>query len=190
MAKSKTSEVIKLPRVRLSFAELFKAKAFAEGQEAYFKATFLLDPSNAEHAKVLGKLKASVESLTAEAFNGEKLPADRICIANGNTKKYDGYAGMIAVSSSNKVRPVVVNRARQPVAEGDAECPYSGCYVNASITLWTQNNKFGKRINANLRGVQFVDDGEAFGIAPVDADEEFEMLEDAAPEAAASYDFG
>ena len=190
MAKSKTSEVIKLPRVRLSFADLFKAKAFAEGQEPYFKASFLLDPSNAEHAKVLSQLSAEVKKLTAEAFNGEKLPAERICIADGNTKKYDGYAGMIAVSSSNKVRPVIVNRARAPVAEGDAECPYSGCYVNASITLWTQNNKFGKRINANLRGVQFVDDGEAFGIAPVDGDEEFEMMEDAPSGTAPSYDFG
>ena len=190
MAKSKTSDVIKLPRVRLSFAELFRAKAFQEGQTPYYKATFLLDPSNAAHAKAISQLSAEVKKLAAEAFNGEKLSPDRICIVDGNTKKYDGWAGMIAISTSNKVRPVVVDRARNPVAEGDTESPYSGCYVNASITLWAQNNKFGKRTNANLRGVQFVDDGEAFGIAPVDADEEFEMLEDAAAPAAPAYDFG
>ena len=38
-------------------------------------------------------------------------------------------------------------------------------------------NEFGKRINANLRAVQFVKDGEAFGVKPVDAEDEFDVLE-------------
>ena len=40
---------------------------------------------------------------------------------------------------------------------------YAGCYVNAVIELWFQNNGFGKRVNANLLGVQFFKDGEPFG---------------------------
>jgi hypothetical protein len=54
---------------------------------------------------------------------------------------------------------------------------YSGCYVNMTVTLWTQDNEYGKRVNANLRAVQFVKDGEAFGVAPVDAEEEFDEVE-------------
>ena len=41
--------------------------------------------------------------------------------------------------------------------------PYSGCYVNAIIECWAQDNKeFGKRINFGLKGVQFLRDGDAF----------------------------
>jgi len=50
--------------------------------------------------------------------------------------------------------------------------PYAGCYVNMSIRLWAQDNQFGKRVNAQLRAVQFVKDGEAFGDKPVDPQKE------------------
>ena len=39
-------------------------------------------------------------------------------------------------------------------------------------------NSFGKRINANLYGVQFVKDGEAFGMGPVDVTDDFDDLSD------------
>jgi hypothetical protein len=35
------------------------------------------------------------------------------------------------------------------------------------LSLWGQNNKFGKRVNAQLDGVQFNQDGEPFGDAGV-----------------------
>lgn len=172
-----TSDVIHLKKVRLSFPRLFKPKAFRPGQDPRFEATFLLDPSNKEHAALVKKLKETAKAIALETFNG-KLPKDlKVCIGDGNKKDYDGYEGMIYLSTSNKTRPTVVDRNRAPLAESDGK-PYAGCIVNASVTLWGMNNEFGKRINANLRGIQFVEDGEAFGMKPVDADEEFEMLED------------
>ena len=35
--------------------------------------------------------------------------------------------------------------------------------ARASIDLWAQDNKYGKRINASLTHVQFVKDGDQFG---------------------------
>ena len=82
----------------------------------------------------------------------------------GETKaKYDGYKGMFYITTANTERPGVYGRQRQPIAEGDREAPYSGCFVNTNITLWTQDNKFGKAIRANLRIVQFAKDGDSFG---------------------------
>lgn len=190
MAKSITSDVLKLQSVRLSFADLFTAKPFAPGQKATYRASFILDPANPVHAKSIAEIKAAMSKLAAEAFPGEKLGADRLCLKNGNTKPYDGWKDMIILTASNTVRPVVVDRHRNPVTESDKGAPYSGCYVNASVTLWTQNNSFGKRINCNLRGVQFVRDGQAFGVAPVDAEDEFEALDEteAAPGGADDFD--
>jgi len=59
--------------------------------------------------------------------------------------------------------------------------PYGGCYVNVSLDIWVQDPKGekaknGKRINATLRGIQFMADGDAFaGGAPADP-EEFDDL--------------
>ena len=38
------------------------------------------------------------------------------------------------------------------------------------IDVWAQNNQYGKRINAQLDGVQFVRDGEPFGEGGISVD--------------------
>ena len=63
---------------------------------------------------------------------------------------------------TNNKRPMVIDRDKSPLTEDDNKI-YAGCYVNAVIELWFQNNGFGKRVNANLLGVQFLKDGEPFG---------------------------
>jgi hypothetical protein len=64
---------------------------------------------------------------------------------------------------------LVINRDKSPIAEGD-NVVYAGCYVNGIVSLWAQNNQYGKRINAQLDGVQFVRDGEPFGDGAVSVD--------------------
>lgn len=174
-----TSEKIPLVNVRLSFPKLFKAKAFQEGQDPRFEAAFLLDPSDKAHAKTIKLIEETAKTLLTEHF-GKTIPKGiKYCfgLSEDAGKEYDGYEGMFFITSATKQRPVVVGRDRAPLAEEDGKI-YAGCYVNANITLWVQDNQFGKRVNANLRSVQFVKDGEAFGVEPVVADDEFEALED------------
>lgn len=179
MAKAITSEKIKIRNARLSFARLDKGKPFAVGMTPKFQAAFLLDPSDKDHAVVIADIKAKAMKLLQD---GGLTPADLThpnCFGNGDKKKYDGYAGRFYVASSQETRPPVANRSAKPVQAGEKEFPYSGCFVNGSVTLWLQNNQYGKRINANLLAVQFVGDGPAFGGgAPVDLDDEFEALGD------------
>ncbi|MDQ9777799.1 DUF2815 family protein, partial [Acinetobacter baumannii] len=42
--------------------------------------------------------------------------------------------------------------------------------------LWCQDNNYGKRINASLRGVQFLKDGEAFAGGGIASEDDFEDL--------------
>jgi hypothetical protein len=186
--------VIKLHNVRLSFAQLFEAKPFSPGLPAKYSATFILDPTNKDHAASIAEIKAAMAKVAAEGLPGHKLGPEALCLKNGNTKGYDGWKDMIVFVASNSVRPVVVDQKLVPVVAGDKNAPYSGCYVNATVTLWSQNNSYGKRINGNLRAVQFVKDGPAFGVAPVDADDEFEALGDTADTSAgpglADFDIG
>ena len=50
---------------------------------------------------------------------------------------------------------------------------YSGCYVDCSVEIWAQDNQYGQRVNAQLRGVMFVRDGDAFGAGGSASADEF-----------------
>lgn len=192
LAETKNERIIKLNNVRLSFPVLFEAKSFDDtpGSKKEFSASFLMSK---EHPAV-AELKAAFAKMATDKW-GEKGPKllgdlfrdDRLCLHDGDRKDYEGYSGSYFVRANNSVRPLTLDRARNPVTEQDGKL-YSGCYVNATISLWTQDNKWGKRINATLRGVQFFADGEAFsggGTASVD---EFSASEEAAGQTNAALD--
>jgi len=149
----------KLKNVRLSFPNLFQ-KAVFNGAETKFEATFLLDKE--QHAEVIAAIEKDMAGRIKTELKGAKLPSDRKCLKDGDESEYDGYAGCMSFKAGNQKRPLVIDRDKSPITEDD-EKMYAGCYVNASVELWVQNNQYGKRINANLLGVQFVKDGEAFG---------------------------
>jgi hypothetical protein len=168
--------IIKLENVRLSFPALFKAKAGPDGGEPKFGASFLLDKT--KHAAKIKEIEAAIEKLHREELKGKHMKGT--CLHDGSEKPdTDGYGpGVKYVSVSSRKRVPIVDRDPSvALAEEDGK-PYAGCYVNASIRLWVQDNQYGKRINAELRAVQFSKDGESFGAAPVDAEAEFATLTD------------
>jgi len=167
---------ILLRDVRLAFPSLWKATAPKTGGEAAFSASFLLPETH----KQISELKAAFKTLAKEKWGAKAdavlkalEAADKVCLHKGDGKAdYEGFEGNLYVSARAKVRPSIFDQQRQELSEADGK-PYSGCYVNASLELWPQDNGFGKRINAQLRGVQFLRDGDAFagGSRPADADE-------------------
>lgn len=151
---------ILLKNVRLSFPQIWTPKSFAAGQDPRFNANFLLDKDG--QADQIKKLRDAIEAVAAEKWKGKKPGGLKICLGDGEEKDYDGYDGSMFVSASTKVRPVIVDQKKNPLAEEDGK-PYAGCFVNAAISLWAQDNQWGKRINASLDAIQFVKDGEGFG---------------------------
>ena len=162
---------IKIKNARLSFPSLFK-KAEFNGVVGKYEATFLFPKTD---TKTYDAIMNAIEECKKE--NKVKVASDKICLKDGDDIEYDGYAGMWAVKASNNKRPLVIDRDKTPLTEED-ERLYAGCYVNAIIEPWAQNNQFGKRINANLLGVQFVKDGEPFGDAVTASEDDFDELDD------------
>lgn len=167
---------IMLKDVRLAFPSIWKATAPKTGGEAAFSASFIIPKTHKQMKELTDALKAVAKDkwgAKADAFYKSLEASDKLCLHNGDTKAdYEGYEGNMFVSSRAKVRPTVLDQQRQELSEADGK-PYSGCYVNASIELWAQDNGYGKRINAQLRGVQFLRDGDAFagGGRAAEADE-------------------
>src|SRR3990167_4636160 len=154
---------LRIENVRLTFPQLFEAKQVNGQGEPKFSASFLL-PKN--HPQLPAVNKAIMEAATAkwgpkalEVAKGLKA-TDRLPVHDGDTKStYDGYSGMYFINASNKIRPLSVGADRGQLSATDGKL-YSGCYVNAVVEFWAQDNQFGKRVNASLLGIQFAKDGE------------------------------
>lgn len=169
---------VTLKNVRLSFPQLFTAKGFNGGEEnKKFSATFILDKD--DHADLIEKVKSVIAKVKKEKWGKDAGKVKKLCLIDGEEKEeFDGYDDTVmAISSSTAKRPPVVDRKLVPVTEEDDKV-YAGCFVNATIDIWAQDNQYGKRVNAQLRAVQFWADGDAFGADPVDAEQEFEAAED------------
>ena len=168
---------VKLNNVRLSFPQLFEATTVnGEGKPA-FSSSFLIDPKDPQVAVI----NAAIETVAkdkwgakAEATLKAIRAADKTCLHSGDLKaNYDGFEGMLFLSSRNALRPLVIDTNKTPLTAQDGK-PYAGCFVNASVELWVQDNNYGKRINATLMGVQFYKDGESFTGGGVADDSDFD----------------
>lgn len=161
---------ILLKNVRLSFPSVFQ-KAVFDGKEGKYEATFLISKEDT-------KTKAVLDAAIADAIKaaGIKVSGDKLCLKDGDDSTYDGYENTWSLKAANGKRPTVIDRDKSPIIENDEKL-YAGCYVNAVVDLWVQNNGFGKRVNANLYGIQFVKDGEAFGQGNIDVFDDFDDLD-------------
>lgn len=187
---------LKLPNVRLSYPALFEAKAGPEGGEPKYNAAFLIDKDNGEpevlamRSAILAVAKTQWGENNVKWVDGKlmlkkpdgKAALVKTCLRDGDEKAGTaGYENVMFFSASNKMPVPVVDKNPAMILTKASGKPYAGCYVNVSIRLWAQDNQFGKRVNAQLNAVQFAAEGEAFGDAPVNAEEVFSNIESSAP---------
>ena len=169
---------IRIKGVRLSYPHLFEKWAGEEGQEKKYSARFLL--SKKTHKAEIAALREHLEKFQKENGKGKKAAPRKWFFRDGDheDETAEEVKGHWYIASSEKIRPNVINKDKSPLTEED-DVIYAGCFVNALINPWWQNNKFGIRINANLLAVQFVKDGERFsGVSRPDVDEAFDDEDD------------
>ena len=164
-----------LKNVRLAFPSIWEAKQVnGEGKPA-FSATFLIaadDPQVDALNDLIDAIGAEKWGAKAKTVLGALRGKDAIALHNGDLKaQYEGFEGNYFVSARSYNKVLVVDRDRTQLEQSSGR-PYGGCYVDANVELWAQDNQWGKRINATLRWVQFRRDGDAFaGGAPASPDE-------------------
>lgn len=185
--------LVTLKNVRLSYPHLWKPQKDMKGddgkiQKGKFGASLIIDPDTVDGKRNLRLLKEAKEAVMEAQWGSKKpsLPASKL-----PTRKYEppadeegnvdeaavdpAYVGKYYVSARNPDRPQIVDNIKDPenpkkwrrIPEGDNRV-YGGCYVNAIVRLWAQDNEYGKRVNAALELVQFYKHGESFGSGPID----------------------
>lgn len=185
MSTNQPAGRILLNNVRLAFPNLFEPTTVAGEGKPRYGAALLLPMDHPQ----LEALKAKIDAVARDKWKDKATATlaglyktDKVALHDGDTKpQYDGFAGMMFVSANSQENapPTVVDQARNPLGAKSGK-PYAGCYVNASLEFWAQDNQYGKRMNCTLRGVQFYKDGDSFSAGrPADADE-FEEVTDGA----------
>lgn len=189
------SDIIMLSKVRLSFpniAEPQKNVNEATGEVTYsYGCEFILEPDHPG----MKQFQTQVSNLMTDkwAEHAPKVMAivqqdrKKRCFGKGDEKVnqktfevYDGYAGNYYISCKKKSTPQIIQTdgtaidpANTMAYQNLTRKMYGGCFVNAAIKPWLQDNKHGKAVRCELIALQFAGDGTPFGAGEADVSELF-----------------
>lgn len=190
-------ENIALSNVRLSFPKLITPEPSSPGADPTFGCSFLLAPNDPQFANFMSLVGLCAETKWKEkaAIFLRQIENDmrQRCYGLGDNKlkaatgiPYEGYPGMYYISASSRAdRPPLIARSEdgQLVDNNNtmerttaARKLYGGCYVNARIGLWAQDNQYGKGIRCNLFALQFQGEGTPFGDSGPDLTDAFKPV--------------
>jgi hypothetical protein len=185
---------VMLNNVRLAFPVLDEPEQFQGSGKPRYSAVLLVEPGSENDKKIDAALRTAAGEQWGEANIEAALKSikatNKCAYRDGGTKEYDGFEGMMALSAHAQAgAPPSLLDGRKKHLPRNTGMIYAGCYVNASVEIWTLDKKkgYGNQLNCQLRGVQFSKDGDAFTAArPADSDE-FNVVEGAAAD---NGDFG
>lgn len=199
------SEIILLSSVRLSFPHLIEPqrnKTETGADRITWSADFIMPQDHVGFQQFMQRVAAVAGEKWGTNANAvlQMVQADRKsrCYGSGAEKvdkktfqPYSGYQGMVYVTAIANRPPQVIQADGKPVDPSNTmgyqmltRAMYGGCYVNAAVKPWAQENKHGRAVRCDLIAVQFAKDGEAFGDGAPDASGLFGAV--AAPAAAAA----
>lgn len=164
---------LRIKRARLSYPHLWKAWAQQPDQKPKYTASFIVPKTD----PICSVIEHVLEDIIRAEFRTKSGAIKTVWHDGEDKSDRDGYGPEVMYLNANSERrPLIVDRNQEPLAEEDGR-PYGGCYVNGIVRLWTQNNAWGRRVNAELLGVQFVADGEPFAGGPPARPDDFEVEE-------------
>lgn len=175
---------IMLKGITLAFPALAEPQAFGEGEPAY-GAKFPIKVNSEQQKAIEAAMKAEAEEtwkdkadsvLSMLTEDGKVCFTKKVYRSKKTGEPYQGFDGTHYLSARNaKTQPTVFNEYGDELkTKSDIEAKaFSGALVNASVEIWAQDNKWGRRINCSLRGVMLTGQGENFGggSSPASADE-------------------
>lgn len=181
-----------LKNVRIAFCDsLHEPKEYEPGDGKFrHSANALVEPGSDNDKAIREAMKGvAVEMFKAKATQNLKIwenNTQKCCYTSGDIKadKYDGFAGMMVLSAHRAAKqgaPGVYDRTVDPktgklrVLTARDGKPYAGSYVNMTVDIWAQGAP-NEGVRATLIGVQFVQDGDAFGAGAPPRPEDFDDL--------------
>ena len=143
------------PEFRVSFPNVFKAKAAFENQPAKFNVVMLFDKGTD-----ISEIKKAARQAAKDEW-GDKPPKNlKSPFKDGDEKDYDGYENTIFINATSNQKPGLVDGNCQAII--DENDFYAGCYARAIITVKAYNKPTSKGVTCYLQHIQKIRDGEPF----------------------------
>lgn len=164
-------------KIRMSYANLFTARAIAEGQEPKYSLCVLIPKSDKE---TINKINSAIDAAKKAGASlwGGKIPANlKTPLRDGDEERSDQaeYAGHYFLNATSKQKPGIVDRNLNEII--DPSEVYSGCYGRVSLNFYAFNQAGNKGIGCGLQNVQKLADGESL-TGRTRAEDDFEAIDD------------
>ena len=165
------------PVGRVSFPNVFEAKAIGDNSEKLFTVDIIFDADTD-----LSELEAAIEASVAEKWPKGKPKNWQSPIKDGDDKEdAPEYAGMkyLSLKAKEDRQPTVVDRDKSIITRESGKF-YGGCYARVSYNVysWTYLGKNGTSVG--LKNIQKTADGTPLGGGRTTADEDFDEFDEAA----------
>lgn len=162
-------------KVRFSYVNIFKSRAFQTDQDAKFSICLLIPK---EDKATLKKIKTAIDEAIQEGistkWNGKKPANIKLPLRDGDEERADGapeYAGMMFLNANSTQKPGIVDKDLNEILDPDEV--YSGCWGRASINFYPFSVNGNKGIGVGLNNVQKLKDGERLGATRASAESDF-----------------
>lgn len=160
MAKLNTKVVT--GKVRLSYANLFEAKAMSEGAKPKFSVSLIISKDD---TSTINAINTAIDNAITDGIAkfGGKRPnkaAIKIPFRDGDVERDDdeAYKNAYFLNANSYQAPQIVDVELNPIL--DKSEVYSGCYARASISFYAYNSNGNKGIACGLGNIQKIADGE------------------------------
>jgi hypothetical protein len=161
--------------VRFSYVNIFKSRAFTDGQEAKYSICLLIPKKD---KKTLDKIQEAIDEAIEQGISekwGGKTPKNlHLPLRDGDEERADEapeYAGMMFLNANNKSKPGIVDADLNEILDPDEV--YSGSWGRASINFFAYDNHGNRGVGVGLNNIQKLRDDERLGGSRASAESDF-----------------
>lgn len=162
-------------KVRFSYVNIFKSRAYKDGQDAKYSVCLLIPK---EDKATIKKIKAAIDEAVQEGIAskwGGKKPANlKLPLRDGDDERADEapeYEGMYFLNANSSQKPGIVDKDLNEILDPDEV--YSGCWGRASINFYAFNTNGNKGVGVGLNNIQKLKDDTRLGAARASAESDF-----------------
>jgi hypothetical protein len=162
--------------VRFSYVNIFRSRAFREGQDAKYSICLLIPKSD---KVTLKKIQVAIDEATQDGISskwGGKMPKNlHLPLRDGDDERADEapeYEGMYFLNANSNQKPGIVDKDRIEILDPDEV--YSGCWGRASINFFPYDSNGNRGVGVGLNNIQKIKDGEQLGAARASAESDFD----------------
>ena len=162
-------------KVRFSYVNIFKSRAFREGQDAKYSLCVLIPK---EDKATLKKIKAAIDEAVSEGISSKwkgKKPANlKLPLRDGDEERAEEaaeYEGMYFMNANSQTKPGIVDKDLNEILDPDEV--YSGCWGRASVNFLPYDSNGNRGIGCGLNNIQKLKDDTRLGAARASAEDDF-----------------